>query len=47
MGLHGWCVGDLLCLPNTLRDMLAQVLTLIEATGLCPCVLAHGLSPQF
>ena len=39
-GLDGWCVADLLCLPNALLDMLAQLLTHTESTG--PCVLARG-----
>ena len=48
MGVHtatsldGWCVADLLCLPNALFDMLAQLLTHIESTGLWPRVLARG-----
>ena len=36
------CVADLLCLPNALFDMLAQLLTHIESTGLWPCMLARG-----
>ena len=48
MGVHtatyldGWCVADLLCLPNALFDMLAQLLTHIESTGLWPRMLARG-----
>ena len=41
-GLDGWCVVDLLCLPNALFDMLAQLLTHIESTGLWPHMLARG-----
>ena len=41
-GLDGWCVADLLCLPNALFDMLAQLLMHIESTGLWPRVLARG-----
>ena len=48
MGIHtatrldGWCVADLLYLPNALLDMLAQFVTNIESTRLWPRVLACG-----
>ena len=35
-------MADLLCLPRALFDMLAQLLTHIESTGLWPRVLARG-----
>ena len=53
MGVHtatdlvGWYEADLLCLPNALFDMLAQLLTHIESTGLLPRVLARGFVSLF
>ena len=42
MGLDGWCVADLLCLPDTLLNMLADLLTIVEATGKWPRILARS-----
>ena len=41
-GLDGWCVVDVLCLPNAMLDMLAHLLTHIESIGLWPRMLARG-----
>ena len=41
-GLDGWCVADLLYLPNALLDMLAQLRTYIEYKGLWPHVLSRS-----
>ena len=41
-GLDRWCGADLLCLPNALFDMVAQLLMHIESIGLWPRVLARG-----
>ena len=42
MGLDGWCVADLLCLPDSLLNMLADLLAIVEATGKWPRILARG-----
>ena len=39
MGLDGWCVADLLCLP--LLNMLADLLAVVEATGKWPHIVAR------
>ena len=41
-GLDGWCVADLLCLPDVLLNWLAELLTVIEQTGRWPRILARG-----
>ena len=41
-GLDGWCVVDLLCLPDVLLNWLAELLTVIEQTGRWPRILARG-----
>ena len=41
-GLDGWCVADLLYLPNVLLNWLAELLTVIEQTGRWPRILARG-----
>ena len=42
MGLHGLCVADLLCLPDSVLNMLANLLAGVEATGKWPRILARG-----
>ena len=36
MGRDGWGVADLLCLLDALPNMLADLLTIVEATGKWP-----------
>ena len=33
-GLNGWCVSDLLCLPDEVLDMFAELLNIVEDTGI-------------
>ena len=42
MGLDGWCVADLLCLPDSLLNMVAGLLAIVESTGKWPRILARG-----
>ena len=42
MVLDGWCVEDLLCLPDSLLSMLADLLAIVEATRKRPRILARG-----
>ena len=41
-GLDGWAVADLLQLPATLMDMLADLLHLVEEIGVWPALLSRG-----
>ena len=41
-GLDGWCVSDLLCLPDEILDLFAEMMHIIEDTGIWPAALARG-----
>ena len=42
MGLYWWCVADLLCPYDTLLNMLADLLTIVEATEKWPRIVARS-----